>query len=88
VNISELDISACGDGAVDQRLAAQAERAYEIVQACVNQPACNFITVWGISDQYSWRRNDCEGQALPLLFDASFQKKPAYAGVFDALMGH
>jgi endo-1,4-beta-xylanase len=87
VNISELDISACGDGAVDERLQAQAERAYEIVQACMNQPACNFITVWGISDQYSWRRNDCEGQALPLLFDASYQKKPAYAGVFDALLG-
>jgi endo-1,4-beta-xylanase len=86
VNISELDIGACGDGSVDERLEAQAQRAYGLVQACVSQPGCGFITVWGVSDQYSWRRNDCDGDALPLLFDSSYQKKPAYTSVFDALM--
>jgi endo-1,4-beta-xylanase len=87
VNVSELDISTCGTGSVDERLAAQAQRAHGLVQACVNQPGCDFITVWGVADQYSWRRNDCEGGALPLLFDAGYQKKPAYTGVFDALLG-
>jgi endo-1,4-beta-xylanase len=87
VNISELDIATCGAGSVDERLQAQAQRAHGLVRACVSQPGCNFITVWGVADQYSWRRNSCEGGALPLLFDSSYQKKPAYTSVFDALMG-
>jgi endo-1,4-beta-xylanase len=89
VNISELDITTCGNGSVDQRLAAQAERAHGIVQACMNQAGCDFITVWGVADQYSWRRASCTdgGDALPLLFDTSYQKKPAYTGVFEALLG-
>jgi len=87
VNISELDISTCGNGTLDERLAAQAARAHGIVQACVNQPGCTFITVWGTSDQYSWRQNGCDGGALPLLFSVEHEKKPAYGGVFDALMG-
>src|SRR5262249_11082009 len=67
VNISELDVSTCGNGTLDERLAAQEQRLHGIVQACVNQAGCDFITVWGVADQYSWRRNDC-ADASPLLF--------------------
>jgi len=86
VNISELDVTACGAGTLDERLQAQAQRAHGLVQACVNQPGCDFITVWGVADQYSWRRNDCD-EALPLLFTTAYEKKPIYTSVFDALMG-
>jgi endo-1,4-beta-xylanase len=88
VNISELDISTCGDATEEQRLASQRERAHGLVQACVSQAGCNFITVWGVADQYSWR-GDCEDGADPLalLFSSSYQKKPVYSGVFDALLG-
>jgi endo-1,4-beta-xylanase len=75
-------------GTVDERLAAQRQRAQSLVQACMDQPGCDFITVWGVADQYSWRRRCEDGSdALPLLFNNGYEKKPAYSGVFDALMG-
>jgi endo-1,4-beta-xylanase len=88
VNISELDISTCGTGTEAERLVAQGERAYGLVQACMNQAACNFITVWGVSDQYSWR-DDCQegGDPLALLWSNAYAKKPAYTRILDALMG-
>ncbi len=88
VNVSELDISTCGGGTVDERLAAQRQRAHSLVQACMEQPGCDFITVWGVADPYSWRRRCEDGSdGLPLLFNSDYEKKPAYSGVFDALMG-
>jgi endo-1,4-beta-xylanase len=88
VDITELDISSCGDGGTDVLLQAQAERARRVVQACVNQPRCTAVTLWGVADQYSWR-NDCNGggDPMPLLFDNDYAKKPAYQSVFDALSG-
>lgn len=43
---------------------------------------CTGITTWGITDRHTWRPND-----TPLLFDANYQKKPAYFAVLDALNG-
>ena len=89
--ISEMDVSTCGEGTVDQRLAAQRTRVYNLIGACVARPACKEITFWGLTDQYSWLLTNpdisqCEnGQdPLGLLFDRGYQKKPAYSGVMDA----
>jgi endo-1,4-beta-xylanase len=91
VIISEMDVSTCGDGTVDERLAAQRTRVYNLIGACVSRPACKEITFWGLTDQYSWLLTNpdisqCEnGQdPLGLLFDRGYQKKPAYSGVMDA----
>jgi hypothetical protein len=39
--------------------------------------------VWGVSDKESWLGADRQ----PLLFDRNFEKKPAYDGVREALIG-
>jgi endo-1,4-beta-xylanase len=72
VEITELDVGGSG--------AAQAEVYRQVTEACLNVDRCTGITVWGITDKYSWR-----GDETPLLFDGNYQKKEAYQAVLDAL---
>ncbi len=43
------------------------------------------ITVWGVSDQYSWIVQYQNKRDSPLLFNNEFQKKPAYSAVLQSL---
>jgi endo-1,4-beta-xylanase len=52
------------------------------------------VTFWGITDKYSWLNEDPEAvgcsagqETQGLLWDDNYNKKPAYAGVMDALVG-
>jgi endo-1,4-beta-xylanase len=87
VQISELDVSLCGNQPIEQRRQQQRERLAGIVDACTASPLCTAITVWGVGDDDSWRDAECNGgRSEPLLFDAGYQRKDAYQGVFDALL--
>ncbi|GAA0448982.1 endo-1,4-beta-xylanase [Streptomyces olivaceiscleroticus] len=72
VQITELDVGGSG--------AAQANVYRQVTQACVAIARCNGITVWGVTDKYSWR-----AQETPLPFNSSYQKKEAYGAVLAAL---
>jgi endo-1,4-beta-xylanase len=72
VEITELDVGGSGS--------AQANVYRQVTEACLNVDRCTGITVWGITDKYSWR-----GDETPLLFDGNYQKKEAYQSVLDAL---
>jgi endo-1,4-beta-xylanase len=74
VQITELDIQGSGQN--------QANQYRSVTQACLAVPRCNGITVWGVTDKYSWRPND-----TPLLFDGNYNKKPAYEAALSALNG-
>ncbi|PRX43294.1 endo-1,4-beta-xylanase (glycosyl hydrolase family 10) [Prauserella shujinwangii] len=74
VQITELDIAGSGQ--------SQAEQYGGVVQACLAVSRCDGITVWGVTDKYSWRSGD-----TPLLFDGNYNPKPAYHAVLEALGG-
>lgn len=96
VVVSELDVATCSGLVMDDRMTLQGSRYYDIVGACVNEPACAAVTIWGVMDSASWLNNGqqrqsagCSGdqQPLALLFNDEYEKKPAYAGVLSALRG-
>ena len=89
VVISEMDVRLCDDGTFEK----QAQRYHDIVAACIARPGCNAVTVWGITDKYSFlnARTDlvCQGAdpPRPLLWDDDYNVKPAYDGLLEALAG-
>ncbi|MEV6172524.1 endo-1,4-beta-xylanase [Streptomyces sp. NPDC051954] len=74
VQITELDIEGSGT--------AQANSYSNVVRACLAVSRCTGITVWGVTDKYSWRAG-----GTPLLFDGNYAKKPAYTAVLTVLGG-
>lgn len=62
-------------------IAGAAASEYETaVKGCLDVQNCVGITVWGVSDKFSWRKNES-----PLLFDGNFQAKAAYNAVCKVL---
>lgn len=89
VMLSEMDINGC-DGYTSDSMA---KLYYDIVKACVEQPLCTAITIWGISDSGSWLNYfgeaGCGGKSpTPLLWDNGYKKKPTYTSVIKALTGN
>jgi endo-1,4-beta-xylanase len=74
VHITELDIAGSGT--------QQANDFRKVVTACLAVSRCTVMTVWGVTDKYSWRSG-----STPLLFDGNYNKKPAYSSVLSTLGG-
>lgn len=91
VRVSELDIRTGGTAGTPQTAESTAMQAvmYKYVVASylrnVPQAQRGGITVWGLSDNYSWLYNN--GAERPLLYDASYNRKLAYTSFLQALKG-
>jgi len=84
VQITELDIR-MPTPASSANLQQQATDYGKVVSACLAVSRCTDITVWGITDKYSWVPGTFSGQGAALLFDDNYNKKPAYNAVIQAL---
>ena len=82
IRVTELDVR-LPDGT--DNLAAQAAIYANTMEACRAQPRCKAVTIWGISDKYSWIPAFFPGFGRALPFDANFQPKPAYTSLRDVL---
>lgn len=89
VVLSEVDVRTCGH----ETDRDQGNRYYRIVNACLRQPGCTSVSVWGITDKYSWLNHPSAPQCpegdptTPLMWDDVYTKKPAYHSFLDALKG-
>ena len=89
VYITEMDVAINADltGLSDGKLSQQATIYREIVEACVESPYCNYLTIFGISDKYSWLLNHHDHDDWPLVLDENFQPKPAWCAIMEELSG-
>ncbi len=82
VAVTELDVKMDSPSAtLDEKLRSEADIYGAVARACQAEPACKRVTTWGITDRYSWM----PATSAPLLFDADYARKPAYAAVRSAL---
>ncbi|HLG39790.1 MAG TPA: endo-1,4-beta-xylanase, partial [Chitinophagaceae bacterium] len=93
VRISELDIrinpsNATGFTVTHTLLEQQAAMYKYVLQSYYSKvPAAQRygVTVWGVTDNYSWIVINLGREDAPLLFDQAYRKKAAYVGLWKGL---
>jgi endo-1,4-beta-xylanase len=93
VRVSELDVrvnpnNLTGFTASAQNLADQAAMYKYVAESFIkNVPAAQRydFTIWGLADSDSWIITALHKEDFPLLFDANYNKKPAYTSLLQSL---
>lgn len=88
IEVTELDARLRLFGSHDDPYQAQGDFYETFVAACLENPLCSGVTIWGVSDRHSWyngigvsklhRPNESN------LFDREMVPKPAYRGLVNA----
>jgi endo-1,4-beta-xylanase len=55
------------------------------VHACLGAASCTAFSTWGVGDRDSWILQFFSGWGYPLLFDTSYQPKPAFTALKSEL---
>lgn len=92
VHITEMDVALPVGPVTGEPTAADLVKQAGIYRgvacACAAHPGCRVIQTWGFTDKYSWIPSHSQGrEGAALLFDRSYQPKPAYAAVAESLSG-
>ena len=85
VAYTELDIRHSSLPASSSALTTQANDYANVVGSCLDVDGCVGVTVWGMSDKYSWVPQTFPGQGDALLYDSNFKKKAAWTAVSSVL---
>ncbi len=90
IRFTELDVRIpVVNGKADPADLERQRQVYKtMTDLCLDQPKCTGITLWGFTDKRSWITDYPEsfsgyGAALPL--SPRYERKPAWAGITDAL---
>ncbi|KAJ4003999.1 NAD(P)H-dependent D-xylose reductase (XR) [Fusarium irregulare] len=86
VAYTELDIR-MNTPANQQKLNTNAAAYARMVGSCMDVQRCVGITVWGISDKYSWVPGTFPGEGSALLWNDNYQKKPSYTSSLNTIRG-
>ena len=85
VAYTEIDIRHESLPPTEEALVQQGNDFANTVGSCLDVEGCVGVTLWGISDKYSWIPDTFPGTGDALIFDAEFQPKPAFASVSSVL---
>ena len=85
VAFPELDIRHTSLPAPASAYATQGNDYASVVGGCLDTPNCVGVTVWGVTDKYSWIPGTFSGQGDALLYDANFTRKAAWTSVSSVL---
>ncbi|CAH0015208.1 unnamed protein product [Clonostachys rhizophaga] len=78
VAYTELDIRHSSLPPSDSALVTQGNDFANVVGSCLDVDGCVGVTVWGVTDKYSWIPDTFPGQGAALLYDDNLAKKPAW----------
>lgn len=84
VAYTEIDVR-LNTPATPEKLAVQAATYERIAASCIAVKRCVGMTVWGISDKYSWIPGVFAGEGAALVWDENYNKKPAYNGFLKGI---
>jgi GH35 family endo-1,4-beta-xylanase len=87
VDITEFDVRYSGE-TTEAILQKQAADYYNLLNTCLANPYCHTFVVWGVTDRFSWLRQASfvnNPTVKPLLFSDTYEPKPAYLAVKEAL---
>jgi len=82
VHVTEMDVKCAPCDA--NGLATQAKIYGDLLQACLQQPACKVFETWGFTDKYTWVMTDNH----PLPFNETYGRKPAYYEMLAVLQAN
>lgn len=77
VAYTEIDVR-MNTPSTPEKLEVQAAAWERIARSCIAVKRCVGMTVWGISDKYSWVPDAFKTEGAALLWNESYNKKPAY----------
>lgn len=86
VRITELDVRVTTP-ATAADLQGQADDYREVMNLCLGIDGCTGVTVWGVTDAYSWVPDHFSGEGAALPIDENYNPKPAYWAIHEALGG-
>jgi endo-1,4-beta-xylanase len=87
VAYTELDVRLNTTTTSPEKVAAQVAVWNNVASACLAVKQCIGMTVWGVSDKYSWIPGVFPGEGSGLLFDNDYKKKPSYYGFLKGIQG-
>jgi endo-1,4-beta-xylanase len=84
VAITEMDVRIALPADASE-LQQQALAYGDAVRFCLEQPNCSALVLWGFTDKYTWVPGVFPGFGEPLIFNATYQAKPAYTALQSVL---
>jgi endo-1,4-beta-xylanase len=83
VQFTEVDVRLPNNNAAN--LSVQAQNYKDLLNICLQQPACTAFQTWGFTDKHSWIPAIDHGHGWALPFDQNYRKKPAYFAMLKKL---